>query len=588
MITVVITEKGGAQRQLEFDKPEITIGRTKGNDIILPKGNVSKRHCRVVLKDGRFIVVDLKSTNGTYVNGRKITSPVVVRNEDKIYIGDFVLGLDSAANANPAVASSGIPPQAAPSHSGIPMAGADFGEPPPTGSVRPPLPPERPPASASMADSLPSISARPSTAPRSLAGREKKGRSSRLPWSRFTFDANYSKATDLNAALRLLMLQLRRSFDIDNTDPEAANNSARRTLAEQQIEDALRELDGQGLLDERIDREALAEAAFQEAIGLGPLESLLIDRQIQELLIKGPRHLFANYGNGPKRLESVVFSSSHALHTVAQRLFGQAGSRFQADKSIQQTRLVDGSQVTLWLRTIAPDGPIIRIRRARSAGVSADALVEQGILSEDMLELLKQALQQKCKVLVSGPPRSGVSMLMSALAGLVPRSDWLLSIESDVSLDLPRDQLIALSRGDAFDQHAAATILSRANQFHCDWLIVDDMLGAEAFDFLEYAVSKSIGGLFGIHASGVEDPLQVLATMAKFHARAPASINQLLAEVFGLIVEVDLDQTGKSFIRSIRELVGMRGDAIKLQELFLFQDGEFVSTGKEPKFLGIS
>jgi len=586
MITVVITEKGGAQRQLEFDKPEITIGRTKGNDIMLPKGNVSKRHCRVVLKDGRFIVVDLKSTNGTYVNGRKITSPVVVRGEDKIYIGDFVLGLDSDAHPGPSIPSSGVPPKSAASYSGIPAAGPDFGDPPPTGSVRPALPPERPPASPSMADSLPSISVRPSTAPRSLAGREKKGRSSRLPWSRFTFDANYSKATDLNAALRLLMLQLRRSFDTDNSDPEAANNSARRTLAEQQIEDALRELDAQALLDERIDREALAEAAFQEAIGLGPLEGLLIDRQIQELLIKGPRHLFANYGNGLKRLESIVFSSSHALHTVAQRLFGQAGSSVNPDKSIQQARLVDGSQVTLWLRTIAPDGPILRIRRTRSLGVSPDALVEQGTLSEDMLLLLKQAVQQKCKILVSGPPRSGVSMLISALAGLVPRTDWLLSIESDVSLDLPRDQLIALSRGEAFDQNTAVTILSRANQLHCDWLIVDDLMGAESFDFLEYAVSKSIGGLFGIHASGVEDPLQVLASMAKFHVRSPASINPLLAEVLGLIVELDLDQDGKSYIKSIRELVGMRGDAVKLQDLFLFQDGEFVSTGKEPKFLG--
>lgn len=586
MITVVITEKGGAQRQLDFDKAEITIGRTKGNDIMLPKGNVSKRHCRVVLKDSRFIVVDLKSTNGTYVNGRKITSPVVVRGEDKIYIGDFILGLDSPEKAGPSVASSGLPPESLESHSSLPLSGPDFGQPPPTGSVRPALPPNHPAASPSIADSLPSISVRPSTAPRSLAGREKKGRSSRLPWSRFTFDANYSKATDLNAALRLLMLHLTRSFDTDNVDPDAANNSTRRTLAEQQIEDAMRELEGQALLDERIDREALAEAAFQEAIGLGPLEGLLIDRQILELLVKGPRHLFADYGNGLKRLECIHFSSHHALQTVAQRLFGQAGSSVQPDKSIQQTRLVDGSQVTLWLRAIAPDGPIIRIRRARSLGVSPDALVEQGMLSEDMLLLLKQALLQRCKVLVSGPPRSGVSMLLSALTGLVPRTDWLLSIESDVSLDLPRDQLIALSRGEAFDQHAAATILSRANQFHCDWLIVDDMMGSESYDIFESAVSKSIGGLFGLHASGVEDPLQVLAAMAKFHARAPASINPLLAEVLGLIVELDIDQEGKSFIKSIREIVGMRGDAIKLQDLFAFQDGEFVSTGKEPKFLG--
>ncbi|HJL17476.1 MAG TPA: FHA domain-containing protein, partial [Sandaracinaceae bacterium LLY-WYZ-13_1] len=99
MFAVVITEKGGAQRRLEFDKNEVTIGRVQGNDIILPKGNVSKRHSRIVLKDNRFIVVDLKSTNGTYVNGRKITSPLVVKAGDKIYIGDFILTLEEGAGA---------------------------------------------------------------------------------------------------------------------------------------------------------------------------------------------------------------------------------------------------------------------------------------------------------------------------------------------------------------------------------------------------------------------------------------------------------------------------------------------------------
>src|SRR5580658_9427935 len=96
MFAILINEKGGEQKRLDFDKPEVTIGRVQGNDIILPKGNVSKRHSRIVLKDGKFIIVDLKSTNGTYVNGRKITSPLVVKSTDKIYIGDFILSIDEA------------------------------------------------------------------------------------------------------------------------------------------------------------------------------------------------------------------------------------------------------------------------------------------------------------------------------------------------------------------------------------------------------------------------------------------------------------------------------------------------------------
>ena len=98
MFQVTINEKGGQGRQESFDKAEITIGRVQGNDIILPKGNISKRHSRIVLKDGKFIIVDLKSTNGTYVNGKKITAPQVVKSTDKIYIGDFTLQLANGQN----------------------------------------------------------------------------------------------------------------------------------------------------------------------------------------------------------------------------------------------------------------------------------------------------------------------------------------------------------------------------------------------------------------------------------------------------------------------------------------------------------
>src|SRR5579862_3155571 len=99
MFTIVISEKGGAERRETFDKNEINVGRVQGNDLMLPKGNVSKHHARLLYRDGRFIVTDLKSTNGTYVNGRKISQATIVREGDKIYIGDFVLRLETGSQA---------------------------------------------------------------------------------------------------------------------------------------------------------------------------------------------------------------------------------------------------------------------------------------------------------------------------------------------------------------------------------------------------------------------------------------------------------------------------------------------------------
>src|SRR5215217_2460241 len=96
MVTLLLTEKGGETKQLNFEKDEVTVGRVQGNDIVLPKGNVSKRHCRIMLQGGRFSVEDLKSTNGTYINGRKIGETTSVVGTDKIYVGDFVIKIENA------------------------------------------------------------------------------------------------------------------------------------------------------------------------------------------------------------------------------------------------------------------------------------------------------------------------------------------------------------------------------------------------------------------------------------------------------------------------------------------------------------
>lgn len=100
MFSILIQEKGGEAKRLDFDRPEVTIGRVAGNDIVLPRGNISKRHSRIVYKDNKFIIVDLKSTNGTFVNGRKITAPLVVKGSDKIYVGDFILTLEEGTGAS--------------------------------------------------------------------------------------------------------------------------------------------------------------------------------------------------------------------------------------------------------------------------------------------------------------------------------------------------------------------------------------------------------------------------------------------------------------------------------------------------------
>jgi pilus assembly protein CpaF len=176
MFSLLISEKGGDQKKMDFDKAEVTIGRVQGNDIVLPKGNVSKRHSRIVVKDGRFVVVDMKSTNGTYVNGRKITSPIVIKAGDKVYIGDFIISLDEVDEASlsdlggaelsqpPAPPSQGVggPPPLRPSTPGMMDAMPPrLSQPGPAPVAPPPLPPIAPPMSPPVAPPIPQVEQAP-------------------------------------------------------------------------------------------------------------------------------------------------------------------------------------------------------------------------------------------------------------------------------------------------------------------------------------------------------------------------------------------------------------------------------------------
>src|ERR1700678_1287746 len=140
MFAIIISEKGGAERKEAFDKSEINVGRVQGNDLMLPEGNVSKHHARLLFRDDRFIVTDLKSTNGTYVNGRKIAQATIVREGDKIYIGDFVIRLESAgAGAAAAPESEASSEDASRTFDGGASGAMRAPPPPPPGGGPPPL-----------------------------------------------------------------------------------------------------------------------------------------------------------------------------------------------------------------------------------------------------------------------------------------------------------------------------------------------------------------------------------------------------------------------------------------------------------------
>ena len=601
MFTVVITEKGGAQRRMDFDKNEVTIGRVQGNDIILPKGNVSKRHSRIVLKDNRFIVVDLKSTNGTYVNGRKITSPLVVKTGDKIYIGDFILTLEEGAPAYEEPRAPSAPPPAPPSapppmpepEPAPPMQqaprrrsqtappplrtqppGRGGGAPPPLPAREPePPPPVQPQADRFALDEEPSEDRAPQPAPRPAPQKRAPRPESRAPAPvAATIPPVRRGVGEPEPGLRNLMVRVSHAFDVTDDDPASLHDQNRWAQAQRAIEAALGEMQNDGQLPPGGDRDALAGSALREAVGLGALEPLLSDETVREIVVEGPTRIVADFGNGLEPVQG-AFSSIEGVLTVARRLIAQAGERYEPTRAIYETTLPYGPHVTVVFPPVAVRGPVIEIRRMGRMP-TAETLVQQGWMSEDMLEVLREAVRGRRNVMVAGAVGAGVTTLLGALAGLTEERERIVTVEDVPDLHIDREHVISLGASTANGKLSYRAVLAQASKLRSDRLVVDDVRGEEAWDALATIASRRPGNFIGVHAAQGRDAVDHVKRLARLSGKPADDIGDLVAQAVGLLVQVECAPDGARRVTRISEIVGSQGDEVQTQELFVY-DGQF-------------
>jgi pilus assembly protein CpaF len=568
MFAVIITEKGGAQRRVEFDKNEITVGRVQGNDIILPKGNVSKRHSRIVLKDDRFIVVDLKSTNGTYVNGRKITSPLVIRPSDKVYIGDFIISIDEEGGA-----SAGDEPA---------TRGVEAPDPPPRFAQRTPAAPmERPTQVAEARAGAPAPEEPTAHYPRSAHAAPGEGPTAHYPSpAAGATDPRSLRPATQDSALVYLMDRVGQVFDVHNADPRALFDEDRRASAKSAIDAAMAELEGEGLLEGTVDRAWLAAAAVREAVGLGDLEPLMANENVREIVVEGPGRFLADLGAGLQPVDG-RFSSTAAAMTVARRLVGQAGETLDPDVPVHEAALPHGPHVTVVQPPVAVRGPVIEIRRM-APGHSLEDLVNLGALSTEMHELLARAVAAERHIVVMGPVGSGVTSLVGALACLAPEHERILAVEALPDLSIAREHVVSLSVGSS-GKVRLRDLIQQAALLRCDRLVIDDLRGAEVLDALAALASRQGGGILGVHASVVGDPVEGLRTLARLERDVPdGTLNSLMARGCHVIVQVARTGDGRRRVLGLSEVIATPSGA-KAQELFVY-DGGFMATGQRPSF----
>lgn len=644
MFTVVITEKGGAQKRLTFEEPEVTIGRVPGNDIVLAKGNVSKRHSRIVLKDSRFIVVDLKSTNGTYVNGRKITSPLVVKEGDKIYIGDFIMTLegdpaqaapsdamrqpsvlpggeasesqkaapvsappplpsrapDPIDDGIPAVLRSGAPssrasqpqlgpeaasaviasfkasvpsPAAAPSVPSVPPVLSAFDAEPEPVLDRTQAQAAAPDVNAIVAraveerDRFPRSSAEPLTTPNNPPTTDPPPKSGsnalplpQRPVTRSVPPVLSARTSSIPPAtrddLRSLMLRLGRELDTDNADAAGLLDEKRWQRAERAIQGKLGELLNEGAIGRGADKALLASAALHEAVGLGPLDGLLAEDDVQQVIIERFDRVIVDRGAGLKA-EETAFSSPQGLLTAVRRLLAQAGL-LERNEPTFDVSLPNGLHIVGALPAAATEGPVISVRRRPRKIVPLAELEQEGLLDAEQLKRLSDALSSHKNLLFVGPRATDLASLISSVLAECPKEERVALFEYAPEIAVGERSAICFKRGVS----ALSELIARARHFRPERCVIHEVSREELSATIATLLSGSNGSMASMERPSAREALTELGLAAKeLGVDGVDQLQRAVHLVVGLVRE-----GARVRLAGMFSLV-VEGEALKLVEL---------------------
>ncbi|GAC1602100.1 MAG: hypothetical protein NVS4B10_14200 [Myxococcales bacterium] len=578
--SIILTEKGGDSRRLDFESEEITIGRVEDNDICLPKGNISKKHTKIVVKDGIIFVFDLKSTNGTYVNGKKLVGPLVILPEDRIYIGDFTLNVapfDGAkARKKPIPMPNAMPPPLADAASepprvpGAPLAGKarSFGERPFPDGPGDPLPPPGPAASPGRPDASPA-----------------------LPWA--------GAPAEYGATLKLIHDRLIEGLDLRRLDLDALGREELRSRAEASAQQIIARMDKSGELPAQLDRAELLQDVLNEALGLGPLEIYLHDDSVSEIMVNTPTQVFVER-NG--RLERVAktFSSAQAVLSAIERIVAPLGRHIDESSPLVDARLADGSRVNAIIPPLALKGPCITIRKFKRGLLAPRDLIGFGSLTEGMAEFLQTCVKVRRNVVISGGTGSGKTTLLNILSGYIPPVERIVTIEDAAELQLPQEHWVALearpSNIEGKGQITIRDLVRNSLRMRPDRIVIGECRGGEALDMLQAMNTGHDGSLTTLHANSPRDALSRLETMVLMSGMdlPIRAIREQVANAIHLVVQQTRFADGSRRISAISEIAGMEDDAIAVHDVFAFKQdgfdaegrvqGRFLATGFVPRF----
>jgi len=346
------------------------------------------------------------------------------------------------------------------------------------------------------------------------------------------------------------------------------------------------------------ERENLIIDVLDELFGLGPLEALLKDRDISDILVNKHDQVFIER-NGMLEETGIVFKDDRHLMQIIERIVSSVGRRIDESSPMVDARLADGSRVNAIIPPLALDGPALSIRRFRTDRLGASDLVERQSMTQPMLDFVNAAVHSRLNIIVSGGTGAGKTTLLNILSSFISDKERIVTIEDAAELMLRQRHVVRLETRPANIEGRGAVkardLVTNSLRMRPDRIIVGEVRGAEALDMLQAMNTGHDGSLTTIHANSPRDALYRLDTMvAMANLSIPdRAVRQQVASAVDLLVQVTRQADGTRKITAISEITGMEGEVITMQDIFLFEKsgvaaggrvtGRFRATGIRPK-----
>ena len=397
--------------------------------------------------------------------------------------------------------------------------------------------------------------------------------------------------TELKYKLHQRLIEELDPSRLDGLDPVKARESvenAARTLIAQEMP---------GIVG--MTRDELVTAVADEVLGLGPIEPLIKDPSVSEVMVNAPDTVFYEK-EGRLYLSPVRFRDNNHILRIAERIIAPLGRRVDESSPMVDARLADGSRVNIIIPPVAPRSPTITIRKFRQDKMTIEDLIATGTLTRELAEFLRACIQVRLNIVLSGGTGSGKTTLLNALSAFIPDSERIITIEDPTELKLQQGHVVSLeARPPSLEGKGEVTqrdLVRNCLRMRPDRILIGEVRGSEAFDMMQAMNTGHEGSLTTIHANSPRDALarvENMILMAGLDLPIRA-IREQMASALHVVVQIARLPDGSRKITSVSEITGMEGQVVTMQELFRFEQrgidaegrlvGDFRPTGIRPQF----